>query len=384
MRIEDQLSCARRLFEHVEADSTDMLDEPYLHNLSDYTSVEQLKLERKHLFRGFPLFIGFSSEVAEPGSYKAGVYDGVPVLVSRAQDGRLKAFLNMCSHRAAPVVEEGCGSRRRFVCPYHGWTYDGDGKLCGMSMKEGFPCQEQRGLDLEPLPVQEKYGLIWIGLNPSLSFDVDELLGDFREDFKAYPFESYVHYKTIEMKKNMNWKMVIDTFLENYHLRVLHRNTIGDAILSHVQLVDPSGVCERLIQARKSFASTIKSKPEAEWDFIKHTAITYVLFPNTFFIMQSDHVEIWRSYPDKDNPGASIICFDVYIPEPATTEKARNYWDKNINYGIAIVLDEDFTLGERSQGAFMSGVREHITFGRNEPGLVHYHKAIKRSIGYPE
>jgi phenylpropionate dioxygenase-like ring-hydroxylating dioxygenase large terminal subunit len=378
----DQVKYGKRLLEHLRLQTTDLADAVYQHNVSDYTSTRQLEDEKAKLFKGFPIFIGFSTDLKNPGDYLTDTFVGIPVLVVRAKDGSLKAFLNMCSHRAAPVAS-GCGKgARRFICPYHGWAYDAEGRFLKLSMEAGFVDLDKSKLDLQPLPVEEKHGLMWMGLKPGAMTKVDSLLNGLESDFAAYGFEGYHHYKTIVMQKNLNWKLVIDTFLENYHLQVLHGKTIGGAIISHLQLVDAYGACERLIQARRNFEELLKI-PEADWDFIKRTAITYVLFPNTFFIMQSDHVEMWRSFPDGNDPGKSTIYFDVYVPEPAESESARRYWDKNIDYGVSIVLGEDFPLGEKSQVAFNSGVRPSITFGRNEPGLINYHQAIKRALGYP-
>ena len=384
MHQSEQIRCSRRLLDHIENHKTDMAPAMHRHEVSDYTSAQQLQQEKQKIFRDFPIFIGFSSDLPQPGDYLTDSFADVPVLVIRAEDGSLQAFLNMCSHRAAPVASGNGKGAKRFICPYHGWAYKADGKFLRMSMEDGFVDLDKAQLDLTPLVAREKYGLMWISLTPGNDFEIDELLRSFKSDFAAYGYEKYVHYKTIPMTKNMNWKMVIDTFLENYHLKVLHRNTIGSAILSDLQLVDADGDCERLIQARSTFVDHCKSTPEAEWNLIKYSATTYVLFPNTFFIMQSDHVEIWRSFPDGDNPGQCKIYFDVYIPAPAETEKARNYWNKNIDYGVSIVLGEDFPLSERSQSGFNSGLREFITFGSNEPGLINYHKAINRALGIRE
>jgi len=377
----EQVRCAHRLLDNIKNSKTDMADSIYLHPVSDYTSKPQLLEEKQKVFMEYPIFVGFSSELPNPGDYLTDTFAGVPVLVIRGKDGTLQAFLNICRHRAAPVATGSGKCAKRFICPYHGWAYGTDGKFIRMSMEEGFTELDKSQLNLRPLAAQEKYGLMWISLNPEKGVDIDGLLQDFKSDFAAYGFENYHHYKTIPMQKSMNWKMVIDTFLENYHLKVLHRDTIGGAILSDLQLVDASGNCERLIQARSGFVDHTEQAPESNWDLVRHSAITYVLFPNTFFIMQSDHVEIWRSFPDGDNANSSKIYFDVYVPEPAETEKARRYWDKNIDYGVSIVLGEDFPLSERSQANFGSGLVSTITFGRNEPGLINYHTAINRALG---
>lgn len=383
MQRSDQIDCAKRLIAHLENDSTDMAAMPAIQYSANYTSPEVFADEKEAIYKGFPLLIGFSTDFANPGDYISETFVGVPVLVVRDQEGVLRAFLNMCSHRAAPVAMD-CGKGARgFVCPFHGWSYDTQGKLRGVPHQEGFQPIDKTKLGLKPLPIQEKYGLVWLGLTPGDAFEIDDHLDGLKADFAAYGYESYVHYRTMVVQKNMNWKLVLDTFLENYHLRTLHKNTIGDAILSFVQLADAVGDNLRLIQARNTFKD-MAALPEEEWNFYKHTAIVYLLFPNTLFIHQSDHVEIWRSFPDSDNPGSSKVYFDVYIPEPAETEKAKRYWDKNIDYGVSIVLGEDFVLGEAIQTGFESGMMETVTFGRNESGLINYHEAINRALNGPD
>lgn len=379
MQRSDQISCAKRLFAHIANKTTDMGAEVTTQPREAYASVPRLKLEIEKICRKYPMLAGFSTDLA-PGDFAAKMFGDVPVLLVRGTDGVLRAYLNICSHRSAPVAT-GCGSGARgFVCPYHGWVYDTQGRLVTLPKEFAFEPLEKSELSLTQLPLREKYGLIWVSLSPGEGFEIDQHLGGLERDFEAYGYDSYVHYKTIEMDKAMNWKLVMDTFLENYHLRTLHKNTIGGAILSFLQLVDSFGDNLRLIQARSTFEA-MKDLPEAELEFYKNTAIAYLLFPNTLFIHQSDHVEIWRSYPDPENPGKSKVFFDFYTPEPAVTDQAKNYWDKNIAYGLAIVTEEDFPLGVILQRHFQANLKPHVTFGKNESGLIAYHAAISRALG---
>lgn len=380
MKLSDQRDCAKRLFSHIENRTTAMAADKAVHFAAAYTSSARLADEKENLLRKYPFFVGFSSDVADPGDFITDSFVGVPVLILRDKDGQVRAYLNMCAHRAAPVAD-GCGKGvRGFVCPYHGWVYNIDGSLINLPGKAGFEPIDKSQLGLQPLPVQEKYGLIWLSLTPGADFEIDSHLDGVASDFAHYGYEPYVHYRTEILTREMNWKLVMDTFLENYHLSTLHKNTIADQIMNYVQLADPLGDNIRLIQARKSFREMM-ALPEEQWDFCKHTAIAYLLFPNTLFIHQSDHVEIWRSFPDGDNPGSCKIYFDFYVPEAAETDKARRYWDKNFDYGVSIVLDEDFVLGQKIQKAFESGRRKSVTFGRNESGLIAYHASIARALG---
>lgn len=379
MHHSDQIEYGKRLLMHLSNRTTDMSDEVFRCPVRDYTSPEILRQEKQELFMKRPILAGFSTDFGDPGDYKAETYVGVPTLMVRGSDGEMKAYLNICRHRASPLAE-GCGKKMRFTCPYHAWTYGLDGQLVSLPGEEGFNDLDRATLNLRPLPVQEKYGMIWLGLDSTMSIDIDEELCALKADFEAYGYESYHHYRTMELHRDLNWKLMIDTFLESYHLKVLHRNSIRGTILSDRQLVDAAGSCERLIQPRDTFESDFRSKPEAEWDLIKHTAVAYVVFPNTMFIMQSDHVEIWRVFPDGDNPNRCKMYFDVYVPGPTVTEKAKKYWDANIDYGVKIVLEEDVPLGEKNQAAFNSGAIEHVNFGRNELGLTNFHKTIQAAL----
>lgn len=379
MKHSDQIECGKRLLAHIENGTTDMTDKAHQFPTDPYVSPERAQQEVDQLFKKHPILVGFSTDFPKSGSYRAETFAGVPTLILRDANGEMKAYLNICPHRTTPLAE-GCGVKKRFTCPYHAWTFGMDGKLVNIPADEGFVDLDRSTLNLRPLPIVEKYGMIWVGLTADASVDIDSGLGDLKSDFEAYGYDSYVHYKTFEVEQEFNWKVSVDTFLETYHLRFLHRNSIKGAILSNLQLVDATGHGLREVQPRDTFEEDFKSKPEAEWDVIKHSAIAYVLFPNTIFIMQSDHVEIWRAFPDRDNPNRSKIYFDVYVPEPPQTEKAKRYWDANIDYGVQIVLKEDFPLGETNQIAYRSGAATHVNFGKNEPALTYYHTMIREQI----
>ena len=177
----------------------------------------------------------------------------------------------------------------------------------------------------------------------------------------------------------MNWKLVIDTFLETYHIRVLHPETLDWLIHSNVGTFEALGRNSRSVYARRS-VEELRGVPESDWDLVHHTAIVYVLFPNTVFIMQQDHLETWRVYPVGDDPDRARMYVQLYTPEPALTESAKRHWDRNMDLLMSIVQEEDFPNGENIQRSFYSGAQEHVTYGRNEPALGHYHESIKRIL----
>jgi phenylpropionate dioxygenase-like ring-hydroxylating dioxygenase large terminal subunit len=377
----EQVRQARKLLDYLDTGTTAMAEGIYANPVTDYICAEQAAAERDRLFRRWPLNLGLSCRAPAPGDYFEEDWSGVPILVVRGRDKVLRAFMNVCRHRGARVAL-GCGKARNFVCPYHAWTYDLDGALRGRPHDAAFAEAPAATHGLVPLPIEERHGMIWVGATRDTPIDLDRQLGGLNEEMAAYGLDRYHHYETRILRRDMNWKLVVDTFLELYHLSTLHPTTVGPILYTDRSCFDGFGHNLRLIGARKTIHQ-MKEQPEAEWDLVTHTAIVYVLFPNTVFIMQGDHVETWHVYPDLsagDGVERAAMYVSLYTPEPAATDSARGHWERNFDLLMATVEQEDFPLGERVQRGFHAGAQPHITFGRNEPALQHFHKSIAAEL----
>ena len=375
-----QVALTRRVIDFVERGTTQLADSIFLNPVTTYTCFRQAAREREVFFLRSPLFFGLSSEVAKPGDWRADDIGGVPVLVVRSKDGTLKAFLNVCRHRGAKIASGRGSGKRLFVCPYHAWTYDLDGRLTRVAPAEGFPginCEER---SLAAIPVAEKHGLIFVKATPGERIDIDALLGDLADEFASYDFASYTHYETRTLAKNMNWKLVIDTFLETWHVATLHRETVGPIFQPNVNAFDAFGRNGRLIIPRRSLMER-KTEPESTWDLLTHSAIVYTLFPNALLVWQGDHLETWRAFPDTGAVDKCIAEAALFTPKPAVTDKEKRHWDRNMDLLMRTVEAEDFPICVDIQRGLGAGAQSHITFGRNEPALGHYHRHIQEAVG---
>jgi phenylpropionate dioxygenase-like ring-hydroxylating dioxygenase large terminal subunit len=226
--------------------------------------------------------------------------------------------------------------------------------------------------------VVEKHGLIWASPDPNGSVDADRLLGGLAGDMAAYGLDTYHHYETRVLRRKMNWKLGVDTFGETYHLQHLHPNTVDPLFYSNRCTFDAFGPNHRMVAARKTF-NDLRRVPEEQWDVFDNTVVICVLFPNTVFTFQRDHVETWHFFPG-DTVDETVLYVSLYIPEPVTNPKAKEHWDRNFNLLMATVEMEDFPTCEGMQKGFSSGAQDAITFGRNEPALQHFHKSIKAAL----
>lgn len=389
MKREAQVEVLRELFGYLEARGTAQAERIMRNPVSAYTDVGRWQAEREKLFGGeHPLFIGLSCLLPNIGDFRVETIDRLPVLLTRDRDGSVKAFANICSHRGSPVAQ-GEGNTRAFVCPYHGWCYGTDGRLLSISDERAFPGLERDGLHLKQLPAAEKHGMIFVRphvLRPgeSAALDIDAHLSGMEEELAPFDFGSYHHFRSERFPVAMNWKFVIDTFLEAYHIAFLHKNTVAPIFHGNVAGAKGFGLHCRMTALRKA-AGDLRQRPDSEWGDtpLKHAIVLYTLFPSSMFIFQADHVETWRVLPSPERPDECDVDFGFYIPQPVASEKAEKYWNTNFDLAVRTVKTEDFTIGAQMQKAFHSGAQEHVIYGRNEAALIHFHASVRQALGLP-
>lgn len=378
MRHEDQVALIKRIFDCMDRGTPPMVDSSAVNPISAYGDEERFKLEREHLFGAQPRLVGLSCQLREAGDYLVDDASGTSILVVRAEDGQLRAFLNYCRHRGARVAS-GCGRAKTFACRYHGWSYDGAGRLVGLPDAYGFPDLDRAERGLRSLPVAEKYGMVWVAPRVGATFDLDETLGALGPELGNYQLQDYHYYESRPLRYRMNWKIAVDTFGESYHFKTLHPNTVGPILHHNLSFFEPFGPHHRKTFVRKTIEE-LRGKPESEWDLIPQAATVYVLFPGDVLTIQNDHVDVFRIYPGA-TVGECSMVMDFYIPEPAKTESAKRHWTKNVDLLLATVETEDFPTGESIQEGIASSLGGDFLYGRFEPALAHFHEQVRRAIG---
>jgi len=375
MRHDDQVRMIRRLLAHIDDGTTTYADAVRQNPVSSYTSPDRMKQELDTVFRRYPLLIGMSDRIARPGDFVAEILAGVSVIVCRDRDGRVRAFLNICRHRGARLVE-GCGNARRFVCPYHAWTYMLDGALQTVPSGRDFESLDKAEHALTELAAEERDGLIYVQLEGEI--DLSAHLSGMDRDIAAYGFGGFHHYRSLTIRRQMNWKLCPETFMEGYHLQYLHKDSVGPIFHSNLMAFDAFGRNSRLTLPRRRI-DELRSRAETDWLLIPETAIIYTFFPNTTFVVQAGHIEMWRVFPD-GAPDRCRIEVSVYTPEKVESERAKAYYEKNIDLAILTVDGEDFPLSESIQAGHMAAQQEHVTYGKNEPALIHYCRSIENAL----
>ncbi|MGE0769173.1 MAG: SRPBCC family protein [Hyphomicrobiaceae bacterium] len=178
----------------------------------------------------------------------------------------------------------------------------------------------------------------------------------------------------------MNWKLLVDTFHESYHVGFLHKNSLTSILLSNVSDFEALGDNHRLVFPRKKI-DRLRAMPESEWDLMWNSATVYSLFPNTLFVAQGDHLEVHRVFSSDGRSDRAIMETSFYIPKPVSNAEEAGHWKANLDLLMNVVLGEDFPAGRSMQIGFESGAQTHTVFGRNEPAMIHYHQSLRRALG---
>lgn len=382
MNAATQAELMERVLAKLDSGSDPMVDEVLMHPVDRYVRLDHLERERETLFNNYPLVIGYSDDVRNPGDFFTDDLAGKSLLVVRGDDGVMRGFHNVCGHRGAKIESAASGNQRRFNCPYHAWSYDCAGSLRKIQYDDGFIGVDREARSLVEIPVAERHGLIWAkpGGRPGESLDIGTYLGALDEELSSFGMNGYVHERTDVLRQPFNWKLVVDGFLETYHIRFLHRNTIGPYIKSNFAMFDPFGVHGRMIGLRTSFKKAVVEASPDEREFLPHIAIIYLIFPNTVLVWQSDHFEVWSVFPDPEAPIGMVARASLLAPQRATSDEETLHWDKNWKILMKTVLEEDFVIAKTMQKGFQTGARSHAVFGRQEATLQHYHLTLEREM----
>jgi len=333
----------------------------------------------KRLMARFPQIVGHSDDLANPGDFIANNVVGVPFIVVRQKDGGLKAFHNVCSHRGASVCDKAKGNTGQFFCRFHAWTYNLDGSL-KFAPSAGFPTLDKENARLTELCVDERHGLIWLQLDEIDGIDISAHLDALDKEIGGLGIGDCVLHRSEVLDADINWKSVLDGFLEVYHFATLHADSIGPYFYGNLAPFDQFGLNGRLVGVRKAF-DDIADKPFDEAKFLPAVAVNYHVFPNTIIVWQGDHFEIWTSFPG-DVPGKCKVLVQMLIPRDAYSDETLARWDRNYRIMIDTVVKEDWSICQEAQNSLPHIANDRMYFGANEPGLQHFHGNMSKALAH--
>ncbi|MEM8795876.1 MAG: aromatic ring-hydroxylating dioxygenase subunit alpha [Pseudomonadota bacterium] len=329
---------------------------------SVYTDPEVFANEIANIYEKDWVMVGRGGMIPNPGDYFTAMLGRKPIIVIRQKDGSIRAMANFCLHRYAKLLT-GSGTAKRIVCPYHAWTYEMGGALIGVTDRDGFEKADTEGRALETLSCDEYMGFVFVSLRDDLQPLSKRLKGlnDTLTNFDVSNYEErYVEHEEVW---HGNWKLIVENFIESYHVTYAHKGSIGPT--------NPTRHAEFGSQSDDGYFIHSNSYRPEDYPEIFNDSLTeeerrrfYVipLYPNGLAAVDPNFIWWMALEPlgvDRTNARWGL-CFSRDTMEKCPDPDG---FVKEIIKVIEIATKEDQEM--------VSRVQEGCAFGSSEPGLLH-------------
>ncbi len=317
---------------------------------------------------------GAKRTIADPGAFFTLDVVGEPVLVVRDNAGTLRAFSNVCRHRAGPIAQ-GSGCRNVFNCAYHGWTYTLDGRLIGTPEVDGIEFFDRSTMGMFPLRCETWQQFIFVNFDqeaPPLS----EFLGNITMQAAAFPFQGIQLFERRDYYLNCNWKVYVDNYLEGYHIPIVHPGLMKEIDypryrtevfryssqqLGPVKAAKPGDTEERVYLPGSGL-------PEA---------LYFWVFPNLMLNIYPDNIQTNLIVPLAHDK--TLTIFDWYFHD-ADSRKMKERAKKAIGFSET-VQQEDIHICEAVQRGLQSSTYDRGRYSvKRENGVHHFHMLLSEFL----
>jgi phenylpropionate dioxygenase-like ring-hydroxylating dioxygenase large terminal subunit len=359
-----------------------------------YYRDDYFALEREAIFKRSWLQIGHVCELPEPGTFIVRSLDfaGASILITRGADDVIRAFHNVCTHRGTQLVSEAAGKRSAFTCRYHAWTFGNNGALRAAPDIERFYV-DAKNCGLVKVAVDQSAGLLFVNLDPNPRQTLREFLGPLAPQLETLPVARATVFSEYTYEIAANWKLTLDNFQENYHLRFIHARSgkaaggpdnpfgypleYGFHTPHRTQTIWTNP--KPPIQPIQGFAFGKAARFVVADGFAQapHNRSYFALFPNFFLIgTPSQHFSHCVIPISAQKSRGVIRLYWIGADGSASQRFAREY-------SMATALDihaEDRAVIEAGQRGLSSGALRHIHFQSQEVLCRHLFKVVDEAV----
>jgi phenylpropionate dioxygenase-like ring-hydroxylating dioxygenase large terminal subunit len=346
-----------------------------------YHDPEFFAYEAEHVFRPSWQIVCHVKDIQNAGDYVTFDFLGESIVTLRGDDGTIRAFHNVCRHRAARLLDGPAGHCRfRLTCPYHGWSYDLRGRLAGVPLRETFVGLDPGAHGLKPVEHEIYHGFIFIRLGGS-GPSVAEMMSPYEAEIAAYRMEDMVPLGRVTSRpRAVNWKTISDNYSDSLHINVAHpglTRLFGKGygiearewvhkMWGRLRDESSSNRSERMYQRYLPPVAHLPENRQRLWVYFK-------LWPNVAFDIYPDQIDFMQFVPVSAT--STMIREIAYVHADARREmKAARYLNWRINRQVN---KEDTDLINRVQAGLASSSYEAGPLGMTEVCLRQFARKLR-------
>ncbi len=369
-------------FSRISGGYSDRPDRSFSLKAEAYTDRKWMEIERDAIFRRTWQWVCHAEKLREPGAFVTTDIASHPICIVRDQDSALRAFYNVCKHRAHELLK-GEGTTNKIMCPYHAWVYDLTGQLRRAPETEDLAGFSVNDICLDQVKVEEFCGFVFVNLDPAAA-PLRKESGDLEMEIRHWAPDidqlTFGHRLTYDIKSN--WKNVADNFLECYHCPVAHKDFCSLVDMDTYKVTTHGIYSSHMAEAGKGAnsaydVSNAKVRTHAVW----------WLWPTTCLMRYPGRSSMIVLNIIPAGPDRTLETYDFFLetPDPDDAEKEA------IRYLDEVLQVEDINIVESVQRgmetpAFDQGriVHDPDGSGTSEHAVHHFHglvlDAYKRAV----
>jgi len=354
-----------------------------------YTSQAFLDLEREHLWQKVWLYAGHVSQVPKPGDYVLLDIPEAAIFIIRGKDDKIRAFYNVCQHRGAPLVREPEGHASLLRCTYHQWTYNSEGKLVSVMYEDDFDADFDKScLGLPEVKCEIWGGLIFVNEDPDAE-PLQDWLGMIADEFQQFELDQLRPAAIRSYELDCNWKLTMDAFLEVYHIKGIHPETVGPSLNErgavmgllpngHTRMTCPTNASPEEAKIRRGYATDENSLPPIpQGEIALNYHVSHNIFPNIITPVSEGARQLLMFWPlAKDRTRVDVVHYGLDWGEgerPAAWGPLLDFWE--------VVMQEDLQFLEWQQKAVVSPGFKGYRLSYMERRIYYAHESLDRIIG---
>jgi choline monooxygenase len=350
--------------------------QPSLLNIDVYRDPQRFRAEMENILFEAWFPVHPSADIAEPRDYVVWEQLGQSVVIVRLPANGVAAWHNVCQHRGARLVDgSGNCAIGKFKCPWHGFVYDLEGRVASVPLRQSFDEKELNGLRAPEVRVEEWAGWIWLSFSDRIP-PLRQYLATIGDELEGYHLESFTTEYRASVRLRANWKIVVDSFNETWHVPFTHKDTLAEIVMWRQAVLKIAEPHSWMTIPIRRFTERATDSSDHRRSHLCH----YLVFPNTIFSCFPTHLQMWSAWPISPNE-TQLCAYQVVGPPPPgkTDEEWVAHNQRDWQHFQNVLAEDSEVINNFARVIGSRGLTRNM-FNTAESRLTSFHAQVAKHL----